>query len=84
MLDRIIKVALSFALCISLVVVGGCTKYASQDDENTLNEASQAAVSAEKELAKVVKERKQLEKELSQKEGELSDAKAELENVKTR
>jgi len=83
-LDRITKVALVLAFSVSLLMVGGCTKYASQDDENTLSEASQAAVSAEKELAKVVKERKQLEKELSQKESDLSEAKAELENIKTR
>ncbi len=83
-LNRIMKVVMVASLSLSLTVVSGCTKYASQDDLNSLEEANKAAVSAEKELAKVEKERRHLENELSQKEGELADVKAEFEKVKTR
>lgn len=72
------------SLTFSVLFIEGCTKYASQDDLNTLDEANNAAVSAEKELAMVEKERRQLENDLSQKEGELADAKAEFEKVKNR
>jgi len=69
---------------LALFVLGsvGCTKYASQDDLQTLKEAEQAAISAEKQKDKVIAERKGLEKELSVKQQELKDAESELEYVK--
>ena len=83
-MDRIIKITLALLLCVSMVFIGGCTKYASQNDTQKLEEARQAAGSAEKELKKVVVERQQLEDNLAQKESELAEANAELENVKNR
>ena len=83
-LDKLVKIAIVLSLNISLLLVVGCTKYASQEDAAKLEEVRQAAVSAEKELDQVFQEAQQLEKDLSQKESELADAKTELENIKTR
>jgi len=67
---------------VSLLGTVGCTKYASQDDLQNLEENRQAAVSAEKDLERVKSERTQLEKERDAKKAELQDAERELERVK--
>jgi len=75
---------LTILLMVAFITVSGCTKYASQDDLQRLQEARQAALSAEKELDKLTPERKSLEEELSRKQQELLEAQQELENVKKR
>jgi len=77
-----VRLVLGAAFCLSLLSVGGCTKYASPDDLKTLDAASAAATSAENELAKTKLERQKTEKQLAAKQAELDAAKAEFEKVK--
>jgi len=81
---RIVRLAIGAAFCFSLLAVGGCTKYASPDDLKKLDEANQAALSAEKQLDQTKSERMGLEKQLAAKQAELDSTKAEFEKVKTR
>lgn len=81
---RVLTTAILSVFAFSLLVTGGCTKYASQDDLQNLEEAKQAAISAEKEVEKVKAQRKKLEKDLAAKEDELKKAEEELETVKNR
>jgi len=76
-----VVVTAMFAVGILLSV--GCTKYASQDDLQRLEEARRAAISSEKELDKKKTERKTVERELADIEAELKTAQNELEYVKT-
>jgi len=70
--------------CVSLLAVGGCTKYASPDDLKQLDIANTAAVSAEKTLDQTKAERQKLERKIPPKQAELDAAKAELEKVKNK
>ena len=81
---KLTRTALIFAFGVSLLAVGGCTKYASPDDLKKLDEANKAAVSAERDLATMKSQRSDMEKQVSKKQADLDAAKAESERVKTR
>lgn len=70
------------AFLIVALSIGGCTKYASPDDLQRLEEARQAAMSAERELEGVRAERSKTESELAAKKAELETAKQELDRAK--
>ena len=82
--EKLARAVIIAAFSVSLLAVGGCTKYASPDDLKKLDEANKAAVSAEKELNQVKAQRMDLEKQVSQKQADLDAAKAEVEKLKTR
>lgn len=82
MVKKVIGTFVIILFSVSLLGTVGCTKYASQDDLQNLEENRQAAVSAEKDLERVKSERTQLEKERDAKKAELQDAERELERVK--
>ena len=81
-IKKLVAALLAIVFIVSLFTMGGCTKYASQDDLEQLNEYKQAAVSAEKELDKVKAERQKLEEELADRKKELKEAKEEFVKVK--
>lgn len=81
MLKKLVGLVLIFFLSVSLTIVTGCTKYASQDDLKNLEAAKVAATSAEKETQEVRKERMELEKKLAEKKAELQKAEQELNNI---
>lgn len=81
---RVTSVALALVFAFGLLTSVSCTKYASLEDLQNLDEARKAAVAAEKELDRVKAERSDVEKELAGKEAELVAAKQELELVKQR
>jgi septal ring factor EnvC (AmiA/AmiB activator) len=77
-----LAVLLVFAIAGSLLVTAGCTKYASPDDLQRLDEAKQAAILAEKDLDKIKVEHRKLEADLADKEKELQAVQADLERAK--
>jgi len=79
---RVTAVVVALVFAVTLIMSVGCTKYASPDDLQRLEEARKAAVSAEKEIDKVKTERKQVEQDLANKEAELKAVQEELEYVK--
>ncbi|MCF7810145.1 hypothetical protein K9N50_04060 [bacterium] len=81
---RVTSVALALVFSFGLLSSVSCTKYASPEDLQNLDNARKAAVAAEKELDRVKAERSDVEKELAGKEAELAAAKEELELVKQR
>jgi septal ring factor EnvC (AmiA/AmiB activator) len=81
---RAIRTGFVCAFAAGILVLGGCTKYASPDDLKKLDAADKAAVSAERDVEKAKAERRGLEKQLSDKKSELAAAKTELEQVKNR
>ena len=76
-----LAVLFSFVL---LLCSAGCTKYADMDDLEKLDEAKQAAISAEAELNQAQAERRRMLREIEAKRQELEDAKREQEIVKQR
>lgn len=81
---RVTTVVLALVFVFGLVFSTGCTKYASPEDLQKLEEARKAALSAEKELDRIKTERRDVEDELANKEAELESTKEELELVKQR
>ena len=79
-----VRLLVSAAFGISLLMSVGCTKYASPDDLKKLDEANKAAVSAEADLDHAKADRMALEKKVAAKQADLDAAKAEFEKVKTR
>jgi len=77
-------VVLALVFTFGLLSSVGCTKYASPEDLQNLDEARKAAVASEKELDRIKGERSDVEQELAVKEAELAAAKEELELVKQR
>ncbi len=80
---RVTAVVVTLVFAATLIMSVGCTKYASPDDLQQLEEARKAAVSAEKEVDKVKAERKQAEQDVANMESELKAVQDELEYVKT-
>lgn len=80
---RLGRVLGGVVICAGLLL-GGCTKYASQGDLKRLDEAQQAAVSAEQDQQKAETDRRAIENQIAGKKAELDAAKAELEAVKSR
>lgn len=69
--------------CVAMAgVYGGCTKKPSQDELSKLEEAKQAAESAEKKLTELKQERMQLEATLQSKQGELKQNEDERDDLK--
>ena len=67
---------------VVLVGMTGCTKKPTQEELTKLEEAREAAESAEKKLAELRSERMALEETLGQKESELSEHEAERDDLK--
>ncbi len=80
---RVTAVVVAMVFTAGLLMSVGCTKYASQDDLQQLEEARKAAISAEKELDKIKVEHKQVEQAVAEKEAELKSVQDELKYVKT-
>ena len=79
---KIVAMTVLLTFAVALLTVGGCTKYASQDDLNNLDEAKKAAVSAERELEGVKAQRADLEKQVQVKEAELKKKEDELQRLR--
>jgi len=79
---RLSTVVVTVVFAAGILLSVGCTKYASQDDLQRLEEARRAAISAEKELDKTKADRKNVERDLADIEAELKTAQNELDYVK--
>lgn len=77
-------VILSIALLSMVLVFGGCTKYASQDDLDALDLQRQAALSAEERVQELEREKADLEGQISQKQQELREKEDLLEQIRGR
>ena len=79
---KVFSVALILMFAVSLLSVGGCTKYASDQDLQELKAQKKAADDAEKELQRLKKNRQKLEKERDAEQARVDEAKRELERIK--
>lgn len=79
---RTAAVVVSISLSSLVLVFGGCTKYASQDDLNALERQRQAALSAEQKVQDLEAEKADLERQITQKEQELLDAEDLLKSIR--
>lgn len=77
-------VIFSIALLSMVLVFGGCTKYASQDDLDALDLQRQAALSAEERVQELEREKADLEGQISQKQQELREKEDLLEQIRGR
>lgn len=77
-------VIFSIALLSMVLVFGGCTKYASQDDLDALDLQRQAALSAEERVQELESEKADLEQQISQKQQELREKEDLLEQIRGR
>jgi hypothetical protein len=80
---RKILVAL-FALILVLVFVTGCTRYAKEEQLNTLDETENAALAAEQAVADLEKEKAELQEKLAEKQEELKKVQAEKAKIEKR
>lgn len=78
---RVTTVVLALLFAAGSMMSVGCTKYASPDDLQRLEEARKAAISAEKELDNKKDERMAVEQELADVKAELNTVQADWENV---
>ena len=79
---RTAAVVISISLSSLVLVLGGCTKYASQDDLDALEQQRQAALSAEQRVQDLEAEKADLERQVTQKERELREAEDLLRRVR--
>jgi len=73
---------LALAAFAATVSLSGCTKRPSEDELAKLEQAKQAAESAERKLAELRAERMQLEETLAQKQGELREHEEERDYLR--
>jgi len=77
-----LRVGLIVIMASLIFVIGGCTKYASEEDLAELERQKQAALAAEKKVEDLKREKADLERQLAAKERELREAQNILSQVK--
>jgi len=70
----------SFSIVIALLV-GGCTRYANEEQMTTLEESQSNVTGLEKQIAEKEKEKAELQAKLAEKQEELKMVKSEKEKV---
>jgi uncharacterized protein YaiL (DUF2058 family) len=78
-----IAVGLFSLILVFSLLVGGCTRYAKEEQLQALDESEATAVAAEENVAKLEQEKAALEAKLAEKQQELADVKAEKEKIKS-
>ena len=76
------RICLSVFLVGLLIVIGGCTKYANEEELQALENQKQAALAAEQRIEELKLEKADLEQQIAAKERELSEAQRILNEVK--
>jgi len=78
--------ALAFValLLAASFILGGCTRYANEDQMQALEETRMAAEDAQKKLAELTQEKAALEVKLAEKKAELEKVTAEKEMIQER
>jgi len=74
---RLLMVVLFSFVLLSSFFMGGCTRYAKEEQLTTLDETEASAVAAEEKVAEMEKEKAELEKKLEEKQSELEKVKEE-------
>jgi septal ring factor EnvC (AmiA/AmiB activator) len=79
-------IALAFVafLLAASFILGGCTRYANEDQMQALEETRMAAEDAQKKLAELNQEKAALEVKLAEKKAELEKVKAEKDMIQER
>jgi uncharacterized protein HemX len=77
-------VLLGIMLLFAALIVGGCTKYASQEDLQALERQKQATLSAEQRATQLESEIKDLERQITEKQSTLRQKQALLDQLKGR
>jgi F0F1-type ATP synthase membrane subunit b/b' len=78
---RKIAVGLFSLIVVFSLLVGGCTRYAKEEQLQALDESEASAVAAEENVAKLEKEKAELEAKLAEKQQELEQVKAEKARI---
>jgi len=69
---------------IASLLIGGCSRYANEEQMTTLDETEAAALAAEQKVAEKEKEKAELEAKLAEKQQELEYVKSEKAKVQSR
>jgi len=75
-------VVLGMMLSILALTLGGCTKYASQEDLQNLERQKQAALSAEQRVTQLENEIRDLERQITEKQRTLREKQQLLEQIR--
>ena len=81
---RGIVVALFSLVLVVSLLLGGCTRYANEEQLTTLDETEGAAIAAENEVAEKEKEKAELQAKLAEKQDELKKVQEEKEKIESR
>lgn len=79
----LVVVLFSFVLLASFFM-GGCTRYAKEEQLTTLDETEAAATAAEAKVAEMEQEKAELEKKLEEKQSELEQVKQEKAKIQAK
>ncbi|MBN2030141.1 hypothetical protein JW824_07830 [bacterium] len=71
-------------MLIASLLIGGCSRYANEEQITTLDETEAAALAAEQKVAEKEKEKAELEAKLAEKQQELEYVKSEKAKVQSR
>ncbi|MCP4727864.1 MAG: hypothetical protein GY863_22690 [bacterium] len=74
--------SLILGLALTGFVFGGCTKYASEEDLQALENQKQAALSAEQRVEELKSTKTDLERQVREKQNDLNEAKRILDEVR--
>ncbi len=80
--SRFTRLGLMLIVASLLFVIGGCTKYASDEDLQALERQKQAALAAEAKIKELEQQKADLERQISQKEQELRGLQRTLSDIK--
>ncbi len=80
---NMMMVLFSLVLIASLLL-GGCTRYANEEQLTALDETEAATVAAEEEVAEKEKEKAELQAKLAEKQDELKKVQEEKEKIQSR
>lgn len=80
--SKFTRIGLSLIAGCLLFAIGGCTKYASEEDLQALERQKQAALAAEAKIKELEQKKADLERQITQKESELRELQRTLNAVK--
>lgn len=81
---RLLMVVLFSFVLLSSFFMGGCTRYAKEEQLTTLDETEASAAAAEAKVAEMEQEKAALEQKLEEKQGELEKVQLEKEKIQAK
>ncbi|MBN1781439.1 hypothetical protein JW948_09960 [bacterium] len=78
---RLISIGLFSVIVVFSLLLSGCSRYANEDQLQSLDESEAAAVAAEEDVSKLEQENAELKAKLAEKQEELKQVQAEKERI---